>query len=411
MVQEHRMRVVIGMTFACAFAALIGAQPAVAAPPEKLTATELHVPETPEVSFEETPLDHPISLESAMTLRTAYSEAVLAYRFESDTIVGDFWRSSNQSAEDFLSHIEHTLRTAPEVVAVYTLADTSEKAATRSTRVLATDLPIFDAPTGQIPESAMNVNPRVSIGEGSRPQALAANERWDPNQAFVDMYRTGETVTIHEQYGWLSVDPFNAPYLLADHWGMEFQVDFHTTLRPPPTHYPIPPNYGSRPYCGWGDYKDWASVSNDVFNWYGLVSTSSGQIMAPGIMGLYGDYNDLLDECTRSSISVGLANPDAFPSVTQTGTQFLHLYLFPDRGQDDQSVVSGVVQAVDRGWCESNPSMPLTDCMGVLQQTYPGPGPGYRPTLSASRGWTAPPLCWFSEEFGNVASATYECGP
>ncbi len=167
----------------------------------------------------------------------------------------------------------------------------------------------------------------------------------------------------------------------------------------------------TRPWCGTfgNEYKSWAAASNSPFDWFGWVIAGQDTVVAPGSIGLYGDYNDLSDPCTVSSIAVGAADPWQIPS-TVAGTQDLMLTMYPNRGTDASSKIGSLVQPVSRDWCQRNPSMPLTDCMGVTPGSYPGPGPSSsRPVLGDWRNMRAPELCWTSQNYGNDAPIFWDC--
>lgn len=363
-----------------------------------------------------TPFDHPVSLEDAATVESAYGREIIGYAVSSDSVVGDYWLNSAQTIEDYLREIEATIGTQPEVVGAYTMVpDNAAQRSAGAEAPLSTGLPEFQASPGELLRSPRlgSVGVVNAVNAEQRQSMLSAkvdeDGTWAPNSATIQIYElTSSTVQIVQSYGWYNSNPFNAPYLLQDGWGMEFQLDFETSMRALPAGYPIPPTYGYRPWCGWPDYKDWASVSNSEFNWYALVYVDGATLYTPADLGLYGDYNDLSDQCTRSTVGVGMAQPQIYPSANSA--QFLDIYLFPDRGQDSTSVVSGNVQIVDRGACESAPAVPLTDCMGVLLQTYTGPGGGSRTVLNADRGWRGPDLCWMSDNFGLWDPFSYSCG-
>lgn len=126
---------------------------------------------------------------------------------------------------------------------------------------------------------------------------------------------------------------------------------------------------------------------------------------------MYGDYNDLPDHCTRSTIGVGMAQPQAMPSDNY-GSNHLSIAMYPDRGQDTASVVGSEVQAVERQTCESWPLVALTDCMGVATiWPFPGAVDAHRNVLNSGSGWLAPALCWYSPNWGEVLGETlsYPC--
>ncbi len=308
-----------------------------------------------------------------------------------------------------LKAIHRQTGTAPEVVAAY--VEGAEYAAALQRRgvsleevKLGAELPLFDAPAATVPASGFETQRDTDV------VARAGGETWQPRSAQVIIKDIGPYLEIDAQYSWWGLDPFAAPFIINDGWGMEFQVDFYTTNRGVFGDENMP-NYGQRPYCGViGDqFKDWAAASNRPFNWFGWVISGTSTVLAPGGVGLYGDYNDLSDPCTVSSISVGAADPGAIPD-TAGGTEELRITMYPSKGMDATSVVGSIVQPVNRHWCEVNPTMPLTDCMGVTPGTYPGPGPaGSRLVLNDGKGWRAPNLCWYSGNFGIDPSSQFSC--
>ena len=315
------------------------------------------------------------------------------------------------SVEEYLESIEKTVGTQPEVVGAYTVVTQEESSRLLSERgaeaPLVTGLPEFRAPLGR----ALQATSLEKASEISMAAADAAPDTWAPDFANIQIYDlTTTTVQIVESYGWFQTDPYNSPNVMADHWGMEFQLDFYTAPRAWPPGTPSFPNKDQRPNCAGDDYKDWASVSNEPFDWYALVYVDEGTLFTPTNLGLYGDYNDLFDECTRSSVTVGMANPQVFPCGVNC-YQNMDLYLFPDRGQDDASTTGGLIQVVDRYMCEQATTMPLTDCMGATQYwgDYPGPGEPSRALLNPDRGWQAPDLCWMTENFGNWDPFRFSC--
>ena len=163
-------------------------------------------------------------------------------------------------------------------------------------------------------------------------------------------------------------------------WGLEFQFDFYTTNRGVVGDENIP-NLGVRPWCGviGTGYKDWAVASNRPFSWYAFVISGSNLILAPATLGLYGDYNDLSDPCTVSSIAVGMADPHQMTSDS-SGNNHLKLSMFPAKGMDSQSRVGAIVQ-------------PVTSRM----------------VLNAANNNFAPDLCWYSAGFGTIPAVVSTC--
>ncbi len=360
-----------------------------------------------------------MSLKSAATVKTSNGQRILGYHILSDSNTGDYWVDGGLTVNEFLADIKAMTGTAPEVVSAWVpgqkRSNSSGQAASRTVleaTPLGADLPEFDAPDAVVTPALL---PRYGAPEQSaqsRISAMSASgaSEWAPTSAEAMIRDQGSNVSITAKYSWYGTNPFAAPYNMAEHWGMEFQFDFYTRNKGVYGDENRP-NYGQRPFCGTGagddSYKDWASASNRPFNWFATVVDGTSTIVAPRQLGFYGDYNDLSDPCNVSSVTVGVAAPWRIPS-TIAGTQEVMVQMYPQRGLDTQSTVGSIVQPVSRGWCETYPFMPLTDCMGVLTDGYPGPGiTTNRPVLGDQRGWKAPDLCWVSQNYGRNSSDTF----
>jgi hypothetical protein len=370
-----------------------------------LASAEASSGEAPSPTFTEVGFAHPVSLDSALTVSDALGTDVVGYHFTSDTIVGDFWPDAGMSSDEFLAQIDAGTGTAPEIVSVYVPADEVSEVQRRGVYdVLGADLPVFDAPD---PDLSLMTGPERDESRGTA--ARAPGDTWQPVDAEAQVTDSGSNLAITAKYSWWGLSPFAAPVVMADHWGMEFQFDFYTIMRP---HLggEYPAFYGRRPFCGntYEYYKDWAAASTRPYNWYAYVISGPDYIVAPGTLGLYGDFNDLSDFCTVSTIAVGMAQPKAMPD--SYGDNFLTINMYPLRGNETKSTLGAIVQPVSRNHCEQNPSMPLMDCMGVTPGDYPGPGPKTsRMVLNNVNNNKAPNLCWYSANFGTTAADIWSC--
>lgn len=371
----------------------------------------------PEATHTEVAFAHPVSLKAALSVTSAVGVEILGYHFSSDTIVGDYWLGTGLDVDTFLRNIEIETGTAPEIVGAYVEADKFEESRSRlksgRSVVLGAGLVPFDAPDADISRlnsSIDDVGAAQASVEEPPVSSRASSDTWQPSAVGAEVRNNGTQVGIEVVYSWEGLNPYASPLAMADQWGMEFQFDFYTTNRGVIGDENIP-NLGVRPWCGviGTGYKDWAVASNRPFSWYAFVMSGSNLILAPATLGLYGDYNDLSDPCTVSSIAVGMADPHQMTSDS-SGNNHLKLSMFPAKGMDSQSRVGAIVQPVSRQWCEMNPSMPLTDCMGVTPGTYPGPGPvASRMVLNANNNNFAPDLCWYSGGFGTIPAVVYTC--
>lgn len=362
--------------------------------------------ESSAVTFEELAFAHPVSLISAVTVTEGAGVPISGYHFESDSIIGDFWSDRGLSVEEFIAEVEAKTATAPEVVGAYVdanrYAESIESSRTDAPPILGEELPIYDAPDA---DPSLDAFAEDTASDTSTRTAAA--HTWQPSSAEVMIGPMGDNLSISAKYRWQTSDPFSSALAMADHWGMEFQIDFYSS-HPLPSDATLP---GIRPLCGTSivHYKDWAAASNREFDWFGWVIAGPDFVVAPGALGLYGDYNDLTDPCKVSTIAVGMAQPHAMPHDTMY-QEHLSLYMYPLKGSEAQSTVGAIVQPVTRQWCEWYPNMPLTDCMGVVAATYPGPGPdSSRLVLNNANNYKAPSLCWYSPNFGNTPAQTWSC--
>lgn len=138
-------------------------------------------------------------------------------------------------------------------------------------------------------------------------------------------------------------------------------------------------------------YRDHFWVWNLYYDWN--VYAPFGSVP---MLGAYADTNDLLDPCRQQTMSIGLGYPGNIGS--SYGYADLTITIESLRGAlSADSIVSGVIDAVDRYSCDGFPwyGTPSTDCMGLdLQASYPGAGPDFYVTLNQDRGARAAGACW-----------------
>lgn len=391
-------------------AALISVAPAVVA--TSASAEESLPAGAPDVARVQTDFDHPISLLDAATITEVGGDPVVAYRFQSGDLVGEFARPGTADVEGgtlspdaFVQQFEGQYGTQPQVIGVITQRPIEEVLGTgdaRRSAPLQTTFPEYIAPLASAGESVdMVVANEANQPDRSGAENARAGSSWKPNQAQIDINVIDiNTVQVMGYYYWGSLNPYNSPDLLSADFGLEFQVDVYTDN----------PAYqtGDRPGQCPSDYKSRPSIQNQNYSWSAYMSSPQGGL-APvtAMQSAYADYNDALDPCYRSSIAIGLGNPQSLPKDNMTYSH-VQTVIWAPRGIEAKSRISGVVQAVDRLWCAANPLMTPTDCMGVLQTTYPGgAAQGNRYTLGVDRAWIAPDKCWFSDDFGNTAPQSY----
>lgn len=347
------------------------------------------------------PFDHPVSFDDAIQVMDIGGNPVIAYRFESSDVVGEYSLQSAQDPASFLSSFIDYYGTTPQVMGVIVLEDTDAVLASdsrRATAIIDLDAPDFVAkPAAPDSKAVMKYNKSESEAEQSATTELqmpsGLTTRWDPDLVETEIFDAGISNGMYftQFISWISVA--TSPAIVPDHWGLEFEVNIYTDH----------PDYQSftRPGCSFTNYKSRPFAQNQNWNWSVFINVGNGLEPGSGLWGAYADYNDLFDPCNKNSMAIGIADPHMLP-FDQAGIYSLQLNILAPRGLDATSRVGGVVQAVNRHMCEAWPAMTFTDCMGAAFNTWPGPGDVSRPTLAEWRNWRAPYICWKSYNYGTT---------
>jgi hypothetical protein len=102
-----------------------------------------------------TELTHPITLQDALSfISTArLSSEVEGFRFESDTVVGEYWMTDNLSPEAFLRAFDEDTGTAPQVVGLLSLESVrlSEAVDVKAPGTIAVAAEEYLAPAAKMP--------------------------------------------------------------------------------------------------------------------------------------------------------------------------------------------------------------------------------------------------------------------
>lgn len=372
--------------------------------------------ESAKVTRIDVPFEHGTTLAEAVRTTEVSDRPVLAYRFENDEVVGEYAPQSSSPGE-FLADFRAQFMTEPRIVGVVVAASESDSIAVAS-RLSSTPLEAHGeeftpAPVpANSPAAQKFVEPREralkAAGDSYQPDAsregslmsVQSSTRWDPDQADIMVFRSdADTVYFQQYYAWVSLE--TSPNRVPDHFGLEFEVNVYN-----PT---LDPQAGTRPFCLPG-YKEQPFAINYNWTWYVFVGSPAG--MVPGwasTLGAYADYNDVTDPCARNSIAIGFANPRAIPIWQGSTVYDIMIAIQAPRGVQNAGQIGGVIQPVTTYGCEQSPNLSLTDCMGLVGVTWPGPGPDSRTTLNEARNWTAPPKCWTSYGYGGVAPSVYTC--
>lgn len=353
------------------------------------------------------PLSRSARLEEATSIRNVAGFEVVAYRFQSADIVGEYSADSSLSTSDFIADFVEQFGTEPQIESV--IVELSTKDAERIYR--SGDLPVIDlqgpdfmaAPANpslvdqlmSARRSAHTPNPGQSArGEGD-VMPLLTPMTWKPEQADIQIFEYSNDIYFSQFFYWGGT--YANTGVLDSTLGFEMQVDI-TTQNPGS-------QTGTRPACLNPNFKEQPFATNVTNSWTWYIYVNAGYGMYPinlSSIDAYADYNDLGDACKRNSMSIGIRTPQALPAYPTLGIQEILVTILADKGVDSTGEISGAVQPVSESWCVTFPWLSNTDCMGVTPTTETS-----RPTLSASRQWTAPPICWISMDYGLTAPMQY----
>ena len=364
------------------------------------------------------PFAVPVTFSAAVTVAASYPGDVVAIRYDNPELSGEYSFDSGISASTFEAEFFADYATTPAATALIvrelipvppapSAFATSKRVTSTVHEVIPVETAAFVPAPATFSEQTRSLfeppAPSVEIATESRmgPATFTGFTDWRVTQADMQIfdYRFGRVDMVFS-YWWLGA---NRPSKTPAGFGLEFGIDMYGTH-----------NFGLRPLCyenafpqwrDW-DYKHRQAASNEGYNW--KVIRPDG-VTAPSSLGAYADYNDLLDDCNRSSFAIGLRYPGNIQYMN--GAYGIIFVIDAKAGNASTSVVGANIQAVSDEGCVI-PGMALTDCMGITSGTWPtGAGPKQQLILnSATRGWTAPHLCWLSDyssdNLGDIADNT-----
>ncbi|MCS3442156.1 hypothetical protein [Microbacterium phyllosphaerae] len=361
--------------------------------------------ESVEVTRVSIPFDSAQSANDALRTTQIDGMPVVAYRFENPEIVGELSASENTSVEGFLQAFNESYGTQPQFVAaiVEMPADEAKSSyAARSNEVISSNGPAFTAePVDQGRIDALLEQRRFSAAahrDGATVKRLHPEaETWFPEYADIIVEREDPLRVLFDQYyTWNGSDSKTSNQSADD--GFEMEVNINTSN---PAYQA---GFRGGPACPPG-YKDQPFAKNYDFEWWAaLVNTGSGLTGMAADVNAYADYNDLFDDCNRSSMAIGFRTPQAIPSYPN-GQQEVAVQIMAFRGAETTGrISSGLVQPVNATSCVLQPWLSLTDCMGISDTASES-----RMTVSekSSVGWVGPSKCWSADEYGFNGAQSY----
>jgi hypothetical protein len=359
------------------------------------------------------PFSVPVSFSAAVAEAATYPDAVVAIRYDNPEMTGEYSFGSGVTPAafeaDFLAQYGTTpAATALIVETILPEPEDSQALAARGNithREITVDAPAFVPPPAVFDETVEALfSPQTSTIPTSRVQTSLPGPPtdWRVSQAQYEITDyTSNRVSFVSSFWWLGP---NAPNKVPAGFGVEFEVNMYGSY-----------NVGSRPNCrqvaipGTMDpeYKKRQAAVNENWNW--RVIRPDG-LTAPSSLGAYADYNDLSDDCRRSSFAIGLRYPQNIQYVN--GAYGVLIVIDAPKGYSAMSEVGAVNQVVSDSFCATTLGylMSLTDCMGVSAGVWLSIyGPKAQTTLNiANHEFLAPRKCWLTDFTQHIDGDVYD---
>lgn len=373
-------------------------EPTETAPPATPgTSTPSELPATQSVTLE---FDHPVSTEDAVALAAEQELPVISIAISNPTVVGGYGLASGVSPEEYDAWFDSQFGTLPEATGLIVDVPTEQvedpqfelPEITTNRDELEAELSIEGSAAEELlPEPDASVEPGSgALGGGSASRSVAPADvpigstlDWRPGNMEYRVEQDGNRMQFSTYAAWKGGA---SPWKVPANYGAEFEVNLYNSYN----------NSGSRPNCPAG-YKETFLATNYAGTWNWGVS--SGQDPLPASIQAYADNNDLLDNCNKTSMAIGIRYPAGIPK-NSSGFWNILVSLNAPKGNTNASRIGAGIQLVSDRACPSG-NVGLTDCMGIDETAAPYPTPGYRFGLSPDRNWYAfPNLCWISGNSG-----------
>lgn len=357
-----------------------------------------------------------VSFSTAVAEAATYPGEVLAIRYDNPEMTGEYSFGSGVTPSAFEADFLAQYGTTPAATAliVETILPEPEDDAALAARGNTTDrtikvhTPAFVPPPAVFdetvetlfsPPTTANTAPNPSRAQTSLP---GPPTDWRVSQAQYEITDyTANRVSFVSSFWWLGP---NAPNKVPVGFGVEFEVNMYGSY-----------NVGSRPNCRQvaipgtidPEYKKRQAAVNENWNW--RVIRPDG-MTAPSSLGAYADYNDLSDDCRRSSFAIGLRYPQNIQYVN--GAYGVLMVIDAPKGYSAMSEVGAVNQVVSDSFCATSLGylMSLTDCMGVWAGVWLSMyGPQAQTTLNiAKHEFLAPRKCWLTDYTQHLDGDVYD---
>lgn len=357
------------------------------------------IPETTRYSLE---VAHPISIHDAISAAEEAGLQPVAYRFENVNLVGEFSPTGGQTVDEFLEGLNADYGVSPAIAEVILEAPTEEVQNAKAARAhleLGSQFPeVKPEPISDTSIIGSKLAQQIAAEPEASTGAVMASTRWDPDIAQNEVkVNNSATIKITGHYVW--ADLSTSPLMLPLNHGLEFEVNTYS-----------PSLWGpGRPVCNVPHpaYKYQPFVVNEGWSWSGYVGLplTHGTTYNVAALGVYADYNDLSDECSRNSMAIGVAIPQDIPLPYQSSQYYFGWQIIAPKGLDSSGRMGANIQTVTSHACQAAPTVPLTDCMGVYNSGWSD----NRMVLNESRNIVGPGKCWVSQNFGTTTPSIWDC--
>jgi len=333
-------------------------------------------------------LTHPIDAANAQKIVASVDEAI-GFRFSQPGLVGEVYggnRLDLQTASRTIAQ-DHNVDLAVESILITSTSNFSSAATSEIVRHAALMPEVAKTPAGGPSELEANKLRRAALAAPASKQGVDTAP-WAPDHSALSAGTVNGLAKIIMWSQWVESSSGRDSALLPDDWGLEVEVSLFNSKNSGPTRpFCLPSNAPDRYWFGTPTPTDLGrepAIVGWTLSTIGIPAVS----LDPEYWGAYRDSASYSDNCTRQSLSIGIAHPAAAFGSTGEPIGGFKTTIYGEPGTENSSPYSAGYQAVTNNCFGAQPN---TDCMGLNPAADLPNGWGKSDLIvNLDRGWFMP---------------------